>query len=277
MRVEWEKTIATSDHGFLNAKFDGVFAEIDGELRFFSSSIHDRGLNVISIFRDEEETAFSYDFIEERGRTFSIPSCWHVDHKRKCIICDSRYEIDMQSFEVREASEEVCASIREEHERNIKEYLKKYSFGDFEVFQKSEQVYCCVQNGQEKWRIRCQGYLYTPILAYEDKLYWGTDGAGGYFCLVESETGNIVAKIKTGGTNKIVGEGKKRYVLLQGNKPEILELSLETGEITDRVSLPGYACSDSALFWTEKGLYTVTFRAKKGMNTQAVLLFVSFQ
>ncbi len=31
----------------------------------------------------------------------------------------------MQSFEVREASEEVCASIREEHERNIKVMLRQ--------------------------------------------------------------------------------------------------------------------------------------------------------
>ena len=107
---------------------------------------------------------------------------------------------------------------------------KVYSFGDKEVFMQSPFMMNCrdKQNQKTLWKYKLSAYLYTEVEEYNDILYFGTAGKGGYFYGVSLNNGQTVFSYNTGQTVHFVRSGER--IIISDKKQKPILINALTGE-----------------------------------------------
>lgn len=96
---------------------------------------------------------------------------------------------------------------------------------------------------------------------------------GGYFYILNINTGNPILKLRTGGTTVIkqCGDYVYLYTDVGRKKSGLACVNLSDGKILEDIELPGAASIDSVLEVYENKAYTITFQYKNNAVEHAVL------
>ena len=114
------------------------------------------------------------------------------------------------------------------------------------------------------WNFRCHSWRYTDISEWNDSIYFGTAGGGGYLYLLDLHTGKPILALKTGATVYIPRRENKVYVFQREKRKTFLVcVDLNDGSILDRVELPGMHNEDCALRLIGNTLQAVTYTLAK--------------
>lgn len=148
-----------------------------------------------------------------------------------------------------------------------------FVFGEYQISHQQEWGYSCKKDGIEIWKFSGRGYLYTEIFKRSDQIYFGTAGLGGYFYILNINTGNPILKLRTGGTTVIkqCGDYVYLYTDVGRKKSGLACVNLSDGKILEDIELPGAASIDSVLEVYENKAYTITFQYKNNAVEHAVL------
>lgn len=160
------------------------------------------------------------------------------------------------------------------------EYIKKYipskhfdedsfCFDDYCISHKGMSGYKCEKQGNTIWTFQGRAYLHTEIEQYHDHIFFGTAGSGGYFYVLDVNTGKTVASIKTGGTRCIERVDNRCYFLQRAGKTSVLCVDLQNGQIIDQIVLPGKASDYSRLCIVDNRLHSITFQSRDGRLSHA--------
>lgn len=157
---------------------------------------------------------FSEDFTSQKRLSFSFEEdqpCYRSDayyyrEGERLFILIEYYKLDNifvtnKVFEITE-NEVIELSFCCIPQKRIFNDAKVYSFGDKEVFMQSPFMMSCrdKQNQKTLWKYKLSAYLYTEVEEYNDILYFGTAGKGGYFYGVSLNNGQTVFSYNTGQT-----------------------------------------------------------------------------
>lgn len=151
------------------------------------------------------------------------------DHDPPLLLLTKQHAINLQTQEI------VC------HDLPIKKRSSSmsYQLGEYRIDYNDGFSIACTRNGAKAWQFRMQGYLYTPIVQWEDLIFFGTAGYGGYLYILRLETGEVVAAVKTGGTVQIAQQGGVCYVLANRPGARLLKVDMASGSILEELPLPG--------------------------------------
>jgi outer membrane protein assembly factor BamB len=139
-----------------------------------------------------------------------------------------------------------------------------YHYGGYTISHKSQWSYVCKRDGEEVWNFRCHSWRYTDIYEWNDSIYFGTAGGGGYLYLLDLHTGKPILALKTGATVYIPRRENKVYVFQREKRKTFLVcVDLNDGSILDRVELPGMHNEDCALRLLGNTIHAVTYKLAK--------------
>ena len=139
-----------------------------------------------------------------------------------------------------------------------------YHYGGYTISHKSQWSYVCKRDGEEVWNFRCQSWRYRDISEWNDSIYFGTAGGGGYLYLLDLHTGKPILALKTGATVYIPRRENKVYVFQREKRKTFLVcVDLNDGSILDRVELPGMHNEDCALRLIGNTVHAVTYTLAK--------------
>lgn len=135
-----------------------------------------------------------------------------------------------------------------------------YHYGGYTISHKSQWSYVCKRQGEEVWTFRCHSWRYSDIYEWNDSIYFGTAGGGGYFYLLDLHTGKPILSLKTGATVYIPRRENRVYLFQrEKTKTYIVCVDLNDGAILDRMELPGKHTEGSMLRLIGNTLHAVTF------------------
>lgn len=145
-----------------------------------------------------------------------------------------------------------------------------YYFEDYTISHTSQWSYVCKRGTEEIWRFQGYAWRYTTIERCGDNIYFGTAGQGGYFYLLNLHTGELLLKLKTGGTVYIYARREdKLYLLQQDKKAYLVCVDLNDGT-TKRLALPGKVHQHSSIRLIGNTVHAVTFFYNKdGSNSHS--------
>lgn len=191
----------------------------------------------------------------------SLPQNWqlHEELEPPLLLLTEQYAVDLQALRV------LC------HERPLekKPACPSWQLGEYRISYNAETLLTCTKNGKQMWQFRMKAYLYTPVRQWQDLIFFGTAGHGGYLYILRLETGEVVAAIKTGGTVHIAQDEGWCYVLANAPGARLLKVDMRTGSIAEEVRLPGKA-QYSSLRLMDGEVHAITYLYKAGRLTQAV-------
>lgn len=139
-----------------------------------------------------------------------------------------------------------------------------FYFGDKTISHTSQWSIVCRRGAETLWSFKGYAWRYTNIEQYGDNVYFGTAGQGGYFYILNLNTGEPLLKLKTGGTvNMYARRENKLYLLQQEKKAYLVCIDLNDGTILERLELPGKAQQHSAVKLIDNTVHCVTFTYQK--------------
>lgn len=140
-----------------------------------------------------------------------------------------------------------------------------FYFADKTISHTSGWSIACRRGGERLWSFKGYAWRYTNIERYGDNIYFGTAGQGGYFYLLDLNTGEPLLKLKTGGTvNMYARRDNLLYLLQQEKKACLVCVDLSDGAVLERLELPGKAQQHSAVALIGDTVHAVTFTYKGG-------------
>lgn len=148
-----------------------------------------------------------------------------------------------------------------------------FCFDDYCVSHKGYSGYRCTKADKTIWEFSGRAYLYTEIKRWNNRLFFGTAGHGGYFYVLDIDTGESIASIKTGGTAHIVQRDHVCYIgCAEGrrNRSKLLCIDLRDGSIVEAMDLYGRASFHSKLQIIGQQLHFVTFEYKDDIMQKAI-------
>ena len=150
--------------------------------------------------------------------------------------------------------------------------IQPYEFGDYAIFSKGPWSYLCKRNGKDIWSFKGRASLATDIYCWNDSLYWGTSGAGGYFYIVDLKSGEPKLSLQTGGTISFCQNGDLCYIgRRQRNKSCVVCISLSNASIIDEFALEGLFTDNSKMYMKDNKLYVVTFSQKNQHDRELIV------
>lgn len=140
-----------------------------------------------------------------------------------------------------------------------------FEFGEYRIAHKGNFGYSCCKNGKRLWDFKGQAYLFTDIVRWENRVFFGTAGHGGYFYVLDLDSGKALLSEKTGGTVYIVQKDNLCYLLSNRRKKAVLLcIDLTNGNILQELDLPGRSTVQSPLQLVGNQLHAITFDYSKG-------------
>lgn len=210
---------------------------------------------------------------ESEEGTIPLPGRWILleDADTKLLFLRENlvlnlYDMNFTSTPEQAALEQYRAACRPE------KYYVEASFihGEYCIAHKGQWGYECVKNGDSIWEFKGQGYLYTDICCWNNRVYFCTAGRGGYFYILDMETGDAVFSIKTGGTASMIRKGPDCYILSNEKNAVLLCVDLRNGHIKESLHLPGKANVYSKLVEIDGNIHATTFEYKRSEMQSAV-------
>jgi hypothetical protein len=201
-----------------------------------------------------------------------LPSSWRLVEVSDVpyLVFDDTMGLNLSSEQWLEPLPDALHAAYQKHVMPEKHLVEDaFEFGDYRITHKGQMGYSCARQGEHIWDFQGRAYLYTDINRWQNRVFFGTAGHGGYFYALELDSGKPVAAIRTGGTCCIVQQENRCYFLRYDKKTELLCLDLDNGEITDSVILPGQT-NYSRLQLLDGRLHMITFQYRKDRLQQAI-------
>ena len=206
----------------------------------------------------------------EKGQ-ITQPSSWHIygGSDSELLLLNETLGIDLRSLiPSANLSADASAYYRAKQKEKRRDGILMND-DDYCIKARGQSSYVCESNGQRSWTFTGQAYLYTPIYRYADNICFGTAGKGGWVYIISLKTGEVITKIKTGGTVSIVQIGGLCFFLANLPKATLLCVDLLTGEILQEVSVRGIS-EYSTLYLLDKKLHTITFEYRNRILVNAI-------
>lgn len=264
MRLLWSKPI--HEENPWEPEYAGVFCKIHDRVHFCYQSR--KGPRILSEDWDLSKPLCP----DSAGVHFPLPHRWILVEGE---VPPHLFFSDNQVLNLTEMRlyDQPDRAILEQHHalwKSGKHYVEdSFQYDAYQISHKGNFGYQCTRNGIPVWTFKGQGYLYTDIFRGNDRLYFGTAGQGGYFYILNLETGEPLTKIKTGGTASIVRSGECCYILHNEKGAKLLCIDLTDGSIKNEVALPGKSCTDSILKEIDGRIHGITFEIKNGFMQHA--------
>lgn len=242
-------------------EYNGVFYKFEDAVGFFYA---ERGK-----VRLQMQNAIHSSVIYQcaAGTTLPLPCNWILveEGTTPLLFINDTTAVDI-------SNKRICvnppAIATNEYRRKIKPngYYEHapFHFNEYCISHQGQWGYICTKNSQELWRFSGYAYLYTDIFRWNNRLFFGTAGKGGFFYILNLENGSVLAQIKTGGTTSIAQQDNHCYVLSNAKKCMLLCIDLCDGIITQEVALPGKSSEHSRLQLIDDQLHAITFELDKG-------------
>ena len=226
---------------------------------------------------------FSEDFTSQKRLSFSFEEdqpCYRSDayyyrEGERLFILIEYYKLDNifvtnKVFEITE-NEVIELSFCCIPQKRIFNDAKVYSFGDKEVFMQSPFMMSCrdKQNQKTLWKYKLSAYLYTQVEEYNDILYFGTAGKGGYFYGVSLNNGQTVFSYNTGQTVHFVRSGKG--IIISDKKQKPMLINALTGEIIHSLDIGKYTIDyEQQMLWYKERFYGIVRNKEKDLSVVCV-------
>ena len=226
---------------------------------------------------------FSEDFTSQKRLSFSFEEdepCYRSDayyyrEGERLFILIEYYKLDNifvtnKVFEITE-NELIELSFCCIPQKRIFNDAKVYSFGDKEVFMQSPFMMSCrdKQNQKTLWKYKLSAYLYTQVEEYNDILYFGTAGKGGYFYGVSLNNGQTVFSYNTGQTVHFVRSGER--IIISDKKQKPMLINALTGEIIHSLDIGKYTIDyEQQMLWYKERFYGIVRNKEKDLSVVCV-------
>ena len=222
---------------------------------------------------------FPEDFTSQKRLSFSFEEdepCYRSDayyyrEGKQLFILIEYYKLDNifvtnKVFEITE-NEVIEQSFCCIPQKRIFNDAKVYSFGDKEVFMQSPFMMSCrdKQNQKTLWKYKLSAYLYTQVEEYNDILYFGTAGKGGYFYGVSLNNGQTVFSYNTGQTVHFVRSGER--IIISDKKQKPMLINALTGEIIHSLDIGKYTIDyEQQMLWYKEHFYGIVRNKEKDLS-----------
>ena len=226
---------------------------------------------------------FSEDFTSQKRLSFSFEEdqpCYRSDayyyrEGERLFILIEYYKLDNifvtnKVFEITE-NEVIEQSFCCIPQKRIFNDAKVYSFGNKEVFMQSPFMMSCrdKQNQKTLWKYKLSAYLYTEVENYNDILYFGTAGKGGYFYGVSLNNGQTVFSYNTGQTVHFVRSGEG--IIISDKKQKPMLINALTGEIIHSLDIGKYTIDyEQQMLWYKERFYGIVRNKEKDLSVVCV-------
>ena len=245
-------------------ELSGLFCRQESQSIFFFVNE-----NHVHMLRENDK--YSQPIFKMKQGEITLPASWYIwQHADNCyLLLSETIGLDLRKFAQchqlpTEAAEYYRSQERATLHRDILWQDETYC-----VKAKGQSSYVCEVDGHVLWSFAGQAYLYTPILRCEDNICFGTAGKGGWVYIISLHSGEVVAKVKTGGTVSLVQIGNRGYFLANSPSAKLMCIDLITGNILQEVHLGGKN-DYSPLQLIENTLHTITFEYKNSILTKAM-------
>jgi len=279
-------TLNTFNNPFRHYKVIDIvpFQEKIAVLQFASADVSKTMVkNGVYVDRHILVDIFSEDFTSQKRLSFSFEEdqpCYRSDdyyyrEGEQLFILIEYYKLDNifvtnKVFEITE-NEVIEQSFCCIPQKRIFNDAKVYSFGDKEVFMQSPFMMSCrdKQNQKTLWKYKLSAYLYTQVEEYNDILYFGTAGKGGYFYGVSLNNGQTVFSYNTGQTVHFVRSGER--IIISDKKQKPMLINALTGEIIHSLDIGKYTIDyEQQMLWYKERFYGIVRNKEKDLSVVCV-------
>lgn len=279
-------TLNTFNNPFRHYKVIDIvpFQEKIAVLQFASADVSKTMVkNGVYVDRHILVDIFSEDFTSQKRLSFSFEEdqpCYRSDayyyrEGERLFILIEYYILDNifvtnKVFEITE-NEVIEQSFCCIPQKRIFNDAKVYSFGDKEVFMQSPFMMSCrdKQNQKTLWKYKLSAYLYTEVENYNDILYFGTAGKGGYFYGVSLNNGQTVFSYNTGQTVHFVRSGER--IIISDKKQKPMLINALTGEIIHSLDIGKYTIDyEQQMLWYKERFYGIVRNKEKDLSVVCV-------
>lgn len=248
MKLLWSKSVPVEDPW--EPALAGVFCRLEEKVHF----LYMDGGNM-AVLTEDSDRAARYETGE---KALPLPNRWILCQNKILLSEELLFDISRGTFT--DLSGTLRASEYSSLRKPEKYYVEAtFAHNGYEISHKGNFGYQCTKSGRKIWEFRGQGYLYTDICFWKNRVFFGTAGQGGYFYVLDLQTGEVLRKIKTGGTASFAAEDHCCYVLTNENNAKLLCVDLTDGSIRDELALPGSTSVYSRLYLNAGKLHAVTF------------------
>ena len=251
MKLLWNKKVEMADLWI--PECFGQFVKRNKKVSFFFKN--DRHLLLLS----EEDVKPRILCSEE---DIPLPHNWKVVESRvdTFLLFSEDYGLNLKNFEFSCDISSPMRMMYNQQKRPEKYYEEApQSLGEYTILHKGNCGYVCMKENLKLWEFTGKAYLYTDMMCWKDRLFFGTGGHGGYFYVLDIRNGLPLTAIKTGGTQCIIHADNLCYVLKNDKKGELLCIDLSDGSVVSRSDLPGTVNIDSRITRIDNLIHVITF------------------
>ncbi len=262
MRFEWCKEIPVKNPWApeLSGRF---YRQVNQTMLFFAHENH------VHMLRESDR--YSQPVYKMAQGQITLPASWYIfqNDGRSYLLLGESTGIDLSDFTpCPNLPIEAAAYYRNQKKDRLRQGVLWQEDG-YCIKAKGQSGYVCEVGGQAIWSFAGQAYLYTPMIRFENNICFGTAGKGGWVYVLSLHAGEVVAKVKTGGTVSLVQVGRRCYFVANSPSAKLLCVDLITGDTLEEKSLGGKA-DYSPLQLVGNTLHTITYEGKNGILTKAL-------
>lgn len=251
------------------------FASADVSKKMVKNGVYvDRHI-LVDIFPEDFTSQKRLSFSFEEDEPYYRSDAYYYREGERLFILIEYYKLDNifvtnKVFEITE-NEVIEQSFCCIPQKRIFNDAKVYSFGDKEVFMQSPFMMSCrdKQNQKTLWKYKLSAYLYTEVEEYNDILYFGTAGKGGYFYGVSLNNGQTVFSYNTGQTVHFVRSGER--IIISDKKQKPMLINALTGEIIHSLDIGKYTIDyEQQMLWYKERFYGIVRNKEKDLSVVCV-------
>ena len=261
MNILWNKQVQIKD--LWPPDCFGLFCKQDKKITYFFKDIN----NLLSISEEDMKPQLQHSFCH--NDIFPLPSKWTVVETPSTSFVlfseDCGFDLKNNAFSQKIPAELIIAYGQHFHPE--KYYVEApQQLGEFTILHKGNCGYICMKGNAILWEFTGKAYLYTDMVLWKDRLFFGTGGYGGYFYVLDIHTGSPLASVKTGGTRCIVHIDNLCYILKNEKHAQLLCIDLSDGRIVSQSDLPGKATLDSRMTIIDNQIHVITFNISRSKS-----------
>lgn len=254
MNILWNKQVRIKD--LWTPDCFGLFSKQEKKVTFF---FKDRS-KLLSI--SEEDTKPQLLYSHCGNEPLPLPYSWAVVETPSAafLLVSNDRGINLKNNEF---SYDIPAQLRTayaQHKCPEKHYVEdSHHLGEYTIHHKGNCGYICKRENSKLWEFTGRAYLYTDMMRWKDRLFFGTGGNGGFFYVLDMHNGLPLAAIKTGGTRCFVHVDNLCYILKNEKNAQLLCIDLSDGRTVSYCDLPGIATIDSRITMIDNLIHIITF------------------
>ena len=251
------------------------FASADVSKKMVKNGVYVDRYILVDIFSEDFTSQKRLSFFFEEDEPCYRSDAYYYREGERLFILIEYYKLDNifvtnKVFEITE-NEVIELSFCCIPQKRIFNDAKVYSFGDKEVFMQSPFMMSCrdKQNQKTLWKYKLSAYLYTEVEEYNDILYFGTAGKGGYFYGVSLNNGQTVFSYNTGQTVHFVRSGEG--IIISDKKQKPMLINALTGEIIHSLDIGKYTIDyEQQMLWYKEHFYGIVRNKEKDLSVVCV-------